>query len=64
MKVWDPTLKTDTGGKGIGVVLPLTTSALLPEAREKTLPAYVTAAPPGKTLWPPIAKPEGAAVSV
>lgn len=64
VNVSDPILKTDTGGEGKGVVLPLTTSALRPEARENTLPAYVTAGPPGRTLWPPIAKPVAAAVSV
>ena len=64
VNVWDPTLKTDMGAEGRGVGFPLTISALPPEGREKVLPANVTAGPPGKTLWPPIAKPVGAAVRV
>ena len=65
MNVWDPTVKAESGVQGSGVVLPLTISALLPEeARENVLPSTVTACPPGRTLWPPIAKPVGAGVIV
>lgn len=46
MIVWDPISKSE----GKGVVLPLTISALLAEAKENTIPSYATAVPPGKTL--------------
>ena len=50
-------MKMETDSEGRGVALPLTTSELLLEARENTVPAYVTTDIPGEAIWLPIAKP-------